>query len=117
MSSWSVDPGGVFRVLTHVEAEQASLLKAASGVGDAFETFAGATGSLLSGAAGDLSAALVENAGLMEQANSRITACAAGASSATAAYVAGDEEMAAATISTALGCAVTGDLEPLGLEP
>ncbi|MEZ3161789.1 DUF6507 family protein [Microbacterium sp. BWT-B31] len=117
MSSWSIDPAGVLRILTRVETEQESLLRAAAGVGDAFETFAGATGTLLVGAAGDLSTALIENSALMVQANSRITACAAGASSATAAYVAGDEEMAATTISTALGCAATGDLGPLGLQP
>lgn len=117
MTSWSLRPAEIAGVLDEVQLRQSDLGAAAGGTATAYESFLSGAGGLLSASAGDLGTALEEQSSMMRSAMARITACCVGAATSTAAYVAGDEQMASDTLALAVSCAESGNLTPLGIAP
>ena len=93
MTSWSIDPAGVVKVLTSVQEKAEALGTTPSGLEPDFTAALTATQS--QAIADAVSTWMGTESPALEKVSQRITAGMTGASEATTAYVNGDLEMAA----------------------
>ncbi len=113
MTSWSIDPDGVLRVILDVQTRTDELATATGGVISGFDTFAAGAGGLLGEATAELGGLIESQQSVLDRAGARINACTNGAVVSTNAYLAADEEMAATSARAAVEAAASGDLTPL----
>lgn len=113
MSSWSIDAPGVVGVLGLVETSATELSTALDGMVSAHEVLVIGSGVLAS-VPNEILALIESEKSRLDNIGNRISACTLGASTATAAYVQGDETMAANTQAAAIAAAGSGDLSFFG---
>ena len=120
MSGWSVDPGGVERVLNHVVAKSAVITDALGGSADGKvqgvdRISANAATAAQSQVIGEAIVAFFDHEKpVLAGISNRIKASIMGASKATQEIINGDETMAAQTQAKAIAAARSGDFSVLG---